>query len=191
MRRRLTREVAASLVPARVHAFYEAVMRRKDDDHHASHNSVGNQYLHLVSSSVFIYCYAILGLDLTQAMFLGLGALLVRQFGHAVLEPDCHEEEATLLGFDTRSKTAIVGVYGAIALAVVMRGGVPGLRGVMAAADAVAWYWFLWTLAVVFGRTAYLAWRHDWHSAFVWAVKLVTDPFTDIVAYRPRWTQRA
>ena len=33
-------------------------MQRKDDDHHASHNNAANQSLHLVSSSVFIYCYA-------------------------------------------------------------------------------------------------------------------------------------
>ena len=62
--------------------------------------------LHLVSSSVFIYCYAILAFDLTAAMCLGLAALFVRQFGHAVLEPDAHEKEMTLLGYTTQQQDA-------------------------------------------------------------------------------------
>ena len=73
-----------------------------------------NQYLHLVSSSVFIYCYAIATVDLTRAMFLGLASLFVRQFGHAVLEPACHDEEKLLLCYNTRNKTLIVICYVAI-----------------------------------------------------------------------------
>jgi glutamate-1-semialdehyde 2,1-aminomutase len=51
----------------------------------------------------------------------------------------------------------------------------------------VAQQWFLWTLMVVAGRVAYLVWKHNWRLSMVWFVKLVTDPFTDIVAYAPRY----
>src|SRR5262249_58844890 len=88
------------------------VMQRKHDDHHASHNDWANQALHVVSSSVFIYCYFIIFRDLTSAMCWGLGSLFVRQFGHAILEPACHDEEMLLLGYTTREKTLIVLGYG-------------------------------------------------------------------------------
>ena len=54
-------------------------------------------------------------------------------------------------------------------------------------AAAVAQQWFLWTLVVVAGRVAYLVWKHNLRLSMVWFVKLVTDPFTDIVAYAPRY----
>ncbi len=44
-------------------------------------------------------------------MFLGMAALFVRQFGHAILEPPCHDKEKALLGFNTRNKSIIVGGY--------------------------------------------------------------------------------
>jgi glutamate-1-semialdehyde 2,1-aminomutase len=185
MQRQLRRDVLGSLVPVSVWAFYEAVMRRKHDDHHASHNNAWNQYLHLVSSSTFIYCYAILFADLTQAMFLGLAALFVRQFGHAVLEPACHSAEERLLGFTTRNKTLIVGGFAAIPLLILLKAGDVSLGGFIAQADTIALQWFRYMLAVVLGRVAFLSWKFDLRTASIWFVKLVTDPFTDLMAYRP------
>ena len=53
------KEVMGSLVrlPKPLETFYAAVMQRKHDDHHASHNNRANQALHLLSSSVFVFCY--------------------------------------------------------------------------------------------------------------------------------------
>jgi glutamate-1-semialdehyde 2,1-aminomutase len=188
MQKRLVKDMFASLVPVpkSMQNFYTAVMKRKDDDHHASHNDKANQYLHLISSSVFIYCYAILATNLTQAMFLGLGSLFIRQFGHAVLEPACHEEEATLLGFNTPSKSLILGSYFVIPLLLMAQAGAWSFSGFMSLADTIALQWFRFTLIVVFGRAIVLSWRHDVNTAMVWFVKLVTDPFTDVVAYFPR-----
>ena len=47
----------------------------------------------------------------------------------------------------------------------------------------IALQWFLLTLTVVLGHTAYLVWKHDFRSSMIWLVKLVTDPVTDIFAY--------
>jgi len=188
MRTGLVRDVVGSLVPVPkpLRGFYAAVMQRKEDDHHASHNNWMNQYLHLVSSSVFIYCYAIVMFDLTRAMFLGLASLFVRQFGHAILEPACHEEEKLLLGYNTRNKTLIVLGYVLIPLFLMAQAGVWSLRGFISLADPIALQWFRWTGVVVFGRVLFLTWQHDFRIAMIWFVKLVTDPFTDIVAYFPR-----
>jgi glutamate-1-semialdehyde 2,1-aminomutase len=192
MRSNLVKEMLGSLiqVPPPVAAFYSEVMRRKVDDHHASHSNGINQLFHLLSSSAFIYCYIIAFLDLTTAMCLGLAALFVRQFGHAILEPPCHDKEALLLGYNTRNKTLIV--LGYVLIPIIQFVQVKSLgEDWSSALTTIALHWFLWTMAVVLGCVMYLAWKHDLRISMIWFVKLITDPFTDIVAYFPRWPQRA
>ena len=193
MRARLMAEMLGSLVqvPGPLRSFYGEVMQRKRDDHHASHSNATNQFLHLVSSSVFIYCYAALFFDLTSAMCLGLAALFVRQFGHAVLEPPCHDKERTLLGYSTPNKTLIFLGYLILPIVHLARAGGATLEALTAALPAIAEQWWTWTWVVVLGRVAYLVWKHGLRASMVWYVKLVSDPLTDVVTYFPRWPQRA
>ena len=193
MRRMLVREVLGSLLrmPRPVQTFYTEVVRRKKDDHHASHSDLTNQLFHIISSSVFLGCYVLAFWDLTTAMWAGLGALFLRQMGHAILEPPCHDKEALLLGFNTRNKSLILGAYLAIPVFHLLRAEAwtgPVLAPVM---GTIAWQWFLWTLAVVGGRVLYLMWAQTVWLALVWVVKLVTDPLTDIAAYSPRYLRRS
>ena len=190
MRVRLLREMAGSLVPAPVKSFYTEVMLRKKDDHHASHNDFGNQMLHFASSSVFLYCYAILPFDLTTAVCLGLAALFVRQFGHAVLEPDAHEKEMSLLGFNTRNKTLIVAGYLLIPIAHMVQARSLQYGVFVDRLPAIAEHWWFWTQLVIVGRVAFLIWKFSFRASMIWYVKLVTDPITDVITYFPR-RQRA
>ena len=189
MRTRLVREILGSLlrVPAPLSSFYAEVMRRKVDDHHASHSNTANQVLHIVSSSAFMVCYALVFWDLTAAMWASLIALFLRQLGHAVLEPPCHDKEATLLGYNTWNKTLILGVYLAIPVAHAVAAPAWTAEALRPIAATVAEEWFLWTAAVVAGRVAYLLWAHGARLSMVWLVKLVTDPLTDLIAYTPRY----
>ncbi len=192
MRTRLIQEMLGSLVqvPKPLTTFYAEVMRRKADDHHASHSNGINQFFHLLSSSVFIYCYILAFADLTTAMCLGLASLFVRQFGHAILEPPCHDKEALLLGYNTRNKTLIVLGYVTIPIVQMMQAGAGSLTVFRALIAPIALNWFLWTLLVVLGRVTYLVWKHDFRISMIWFIKLITDPLTDIFAYFPRWPQR-
>ncbi len=185
MKTRLIGEMARSLVrmPEPVTNFYSEIMRRKHDDHLASHSNVINQFFHLLSSSTFIVCYVLIFFDLTLAMCLGLGALFIRQFGHAILEPPCHDKEQLLLGFNTRDKSFIVGGYLLIPIVLLIRAGSFSWETLVAIGRTLAQGWFFMTLAVVFGHVLFLAWKHDWRTSMVWFVKLATDPFTDIGAY--------
>jgi glutamate-1-semialdehyde 2,1-aminomutase len=189
MKTQLIRELLGSLVqpPKPLQTFYAEVMQRKKDDHHASHSNGVNQFFHLLSSSVFIYCYILAFFDLTTAMCLGLGSLVVRQFGHAVLEPPCHDKEALLLGYNTRNKTLIVLGYILIPVIHYFQAG----SWTTALIAPIALHWFFWTLSVVFGRVLYLFFKHDFRTSMIWFIKLITDPLTDIVAYFPRWLERA
>jgi glutamate-1-semialdehyde 2,1-aminomutase len=167
------------------------VMRRKKDDHVASHSDTVNQLFHIVSSSVFLGCYVLAFWDLTIAMWAGWAALFLRQIGHAILEPPCHDKEATLLGYNTRNKTLILGAYLLIPIVNLVQSSVWTAEALRVLAAAVAYEWFLWTAAVVAGRVAYLLWAHGPRLALVWFVKLVTDPLTDVVAYSPRFLRLA
>jgi glutamate-1-semialdehyde 2,1-aminomutase len=191
LRARLAGELLASFVrvPARWVAFHAEVMQRKRDDHAASHHDRRNQALHLVSSSVFLVSYALLPSHLTVAMCIGLPALFVRQVGHAVFEPPCHDEEKLLLGFTTRSKTLVVAGYLSIPILETLFAAPP--RSFSALAPVVAFDWFLMTLGVVLGHVVYLVWKHDLWSSMIWLVKLVTDPLTDLVAYAPNFRPRS
>ena len=66
--------------------FYEEVMRRKADDHKASHSNCVNQFMHLISSTIFIFNYYTIWGDCTTTMVLGLFSLFLRQSGHAIFE---------------------------------------------------------------------------------------------------------
>jgi glutamate-1-semialdehyde 2,1-aminomutase len=50
----------------------------------------------------------------------------------------------------------------------------------------IAQQWWGLTLVVIFGRVIYLAWLYNFRVSLIWFVKLITDPFTDILAYLPR-----
>jgi glutamate-1-semialdehyde 2,1-aminomutase len=188
MKSRLTWELIGSIVqvPKPLRAFYTEIMRRKHDDHLASHSHPLNQFFHLLSSSVFIYCYFLIFTDLTTAVSASLAALFVRQFGHAIVEPPCHDKEELLLGFNTPNKTMIVSTYCLIPIANMMAGGSWTFAAFIEKWPAIAQQWWGLTLVVVVGRVAYLAWLHDFRISMIWFVKLVTDPFTDIAAYLPR-----
>jgi glutamate-1-semialdehyde 2,1-aminomutase len=188
MKARLTQELIGSImqVPKPLRTFYSEVMRRKHDDHVASHSHPLNQLFHLLSSSVFIYCYVLIFTDLTTAVSASLAALFIRQFGHALVEPPCHDKEELLLGFNTPSKTMIVSAYAAIPIINMLVAGSWTVAAFIEMFPAMAQQWWGLTLVVVLGRVIYLAWLHNFWISMIWFVKLITDPFTDILAYLPR-----
>ena len=185
MRHLLIREMAGSLiqVPQPVKIFYAEIMQRKHDDHVASHSNLINQFFHLLSSSVFIFCYIFIFFDLTQAMCIGLAALFVRQFGHAILEPPSHDKEQALLGFNTRDKSFLVAGYLLLPALHLVKAGSISSGMLVSIIPAVAHEWFFLTAAVVLGHITYLVWTFDFRTSMIWLVKLITDPFTDLAAY--------
>ncbi len=185
MRNLFIREMAGSLiqVPQPLRTFCAEIMQRKHDDHLASHSNPINQFFHLLSSSVFIFCYMFIFFDLTQAMGIGLAALFVRQFGHAILEPPSHDKEQALLGFNTRDKSFLVAGYFLLPALHLIKAGSISLAILASIVPSVAHEWFFLTVAVVLGHVTYLIWKFDFRTSMIWFVKLITDPFTDLAAY--------
>jgi glutamate-1-semialdehyde 2,1-aminomutase len=193
IRRHLIGDMMHSIVkvPAPLQSLFRAVMERKHDDHHASHNDAANQLLHLISSATFLLCYILIFRSVTIAMWLGVPALLVRQFGHSVLEPDSHDAEKTLLGYTTRNKSLILVSYLILPIVDVARVGVWSADGFLSVAPVIAGHWFWMTMLVVLGRVAFLTVTKGPGLAMIWLMKLVTDPLTDLIAYRPWRSERS
>mmetsp|Transcript_4016 Transcript_4016/g.4639 ORF Transcript_4016/g.4639 Transcript_4016/m.4639 type:complete len:227 (-) Transcript_4016:34-714(-) len=158
--------------------FWEGVMRQKHIDHVASHSNLINQFLHLISSSMFIYCYGIFFNDWERAMYLGLTSLIIRQAGHYIFEPPCHDEEQAMLGFDTRNKVKVCITYGAVPVLLLLK-----LVSDGSVEFTLAQIWLIVTFSVVFGRVALLWYRYSFTVSMHWYIKFMTDPFTDIPAY--------
>lgn len=87
------------------------------------------------------------------------------------------------MGLDTRKKTLVVAGYLLIPIIHLAIAGSLTLATFRSMLPTIALQWFLLTLTVVLGHTAYLVWKHDFRSSMIWLVKLVTDPVTDIFAY--------
>jgi glutamate-1-semialdehyde 2,1-aminomutase len=173
--------------PKTVMEFYREVMRRKHDDHLASHSNCVNQFLHIVSSSMFIFCYAYVFLSKSTAMAVGLVSLFLRQMGHAILEPPCHDEEELLLGFNTRAKCFVFASYFISPLAFVIKWitdpSVVEEVSLWNILDPIADAWFGITVFFILGHMAVLWLQHGLVLSLVWWVKFVTDPFTDLPSY--------
>jgi glutamate-1-semialdehyde 2,1-aminomutase len=183
--RQLMREMAGSLIPGfePIRDFCREILQRKHDDHVASHSNLINQFFHLLSSSAFIVCYVWGFFNLTGAMCLGLGSLAIRQFGHAILEPPCHDKEQALLGFNTRDKSVLVAGYLLTPIVYLIVISSLRLKSMHSLIAVVAHLWFFLTVAVVLGHVGLLIWKYDLRHSMIWLLKLVTDPFTDLAAY--------
>ena len=117
-------------------------------------------------------------------MWLGLASLILRQDGHAMIEPPCHDEEQLLLGFDTRSKTVIVAGY--LLIPIVSFAIAPDISWsafTSQIATSIAINWFFYTVAVILYRVLILIVKDGPYLSMIWFIKLIADPLTDIQAY--------
>ena len=118
-------------------------------------------------------------------MYLGLASLILRQSGHYVFEPPCHEKEQAMLGFDTISKVKICIVYFVLpTLFLIQLTQIESVNAFITKHDVqVADLWVLATFAIVGGRVVVLWNRYGFIVSQHWFIKFITDPFTDIPAY--------
>ena len=165
--------------------FYEGIMKQKQIDHEASHSNLINQWLHLVSSGMFLYCYATFTNDYRFAVYFAIASLILRQSGHYIFEPPCHDKEQAMLGFDTRNKVRVCILYFVLpSLFLVQLTQWGKTAAIFTKYDvSVADVWLVATFAVVGGRVLTLWFRYGFLVSMHWFVKFMTDPFTDFPAY--------
>ena len=152
--------------------FVKEINKRKQDDHHASHSNDVNQFLHFLSSSLFIYCYLIMYSQLYKAVDYAILSMTLRQSGHIIFEPPSHDKQKLQLGFNTRSKMFVLCLYGMTPLTYLIENDFHKILVYK-------------TTFLIVGHTIALYNNYGFIIASVWLVKFLTDPFTDLIAYYP------
>jgi hypothetical protein len=156
-----------------------------------------NQSLHLVSAVSFLCAYGVLFVDPASAALIAwLIAMPSRQIGHFFFEPRgydtanqaTHEfKEAVKVGYNLRRKVVLQSVWVLSPLLLVID---PSLGGMFAPHTTwlefvrhVAVMWLTLGIAAVVVRSVQLFFVRDVQAGLVWATKILTDPFHDIVLY--------
>ena len=180
-----------------MHELRAALAVQRWDDHRYYHHSRINQSLHLVSALSFLTAYVIVFISPLWAALIGwLFAMLTRQTGHFFFEPKGYDvvnrashahKEQIKVGYNLKRKVVLLGIWALSPLALWAS---PTLFGVFAAqserTEFLAHLGQLWLAigagALVF-RVAQLWIIRDAQTAWVWLVKILTDPIHDVMLY--------
>jgi hypothetical protein len=177
--------------------FLQALAVQRWDDHRYYHHSRINQALHLLSALSFVLAYAWLFVDpVVAALIAWLVSMTSRQAGHFFFEPRgydhvnhaTHEhKEEIKVGYNLRRKLVLMSLWAAAPLLLWIE---PALFGLIApAADAQGWArdvgaaWLALGVGGLLFRTVHLFFIQDVRTGLVWATKILTDPFHDILLY--------
>jgi hypothetical protein len=177
--------------------FLEALRIQRWDDHRYYHHSRINQALHLVSAISFVIAYLMMFKDPAIAALIGwLVSMTSRQAGHFFFEPRdydvynraTHEyKEEIKVGYNLQRKVVLMSIW---ALSPVPLYFDPSFFGLFTPhagpADFIRHVALIW-LAVGIGglifRVVQLCVIKDVQTGLVWAAKILTDPFHDIMLY--------
>ena len=179
-------------------SFLQDLAMQRWDDHRYYHHSRINQALHLISALCFIGAYGLLFVDPAAAALLAWGvSMTTRQAGHFFFEPKgydhvnraTHEHKEDIkVGYNLRRKVVLMVVWAALPLALWLA---PSLGGLIAPATGwqgwlhdVGMAWLALGVAGLLFRTVHLFFLCGVQTGLVWATKIITDPFHDVLLYR-------
>lgn len=177
--------------------FRELLRTQRWDDHRYYHHSLVNQALHLLSAATFVLAYAYAFVDPAISALVGwLVSMTSRQLGHLVFEPReydavnqaTHEhKEEIKVGYNLQRKIVLMAIWALSPLAFVLSPTLFGLCQPAHTALGLARHVGSLWLAVAGGgllfRVAQLGLTQSALTGLVWATKILTDPFHDIMLY--------
>ena len=180
-----------------MHDFLEALRIQRWDDHRYYHHSRINQSLHLVSAISFLCAYAIAFSDpAVAALIAWLISMTSRQAGHFFFEPHDYDEvnqasheykEEIKVGYNLQRKVVLMSLWVLPPLPLYFD---PTLLGIfqphqtaMEFIRHVGLIWFVVGVGGLIFRTVQLFIIKDVQTGLVWAAKILTDPFHDIMLY--------
>ena len=177
--------------------FFKNLQTQRWDDHRYYHQSRINQSLHFISALSFLCAYALLFTDPALAALVGWGiSMTTRQAGHFFFEPQgydhvnqaSHEhKEAIKVGYNLRRKVVLLSAWAAAPLALWLA---PALGGLIEPEVGFSGYlhdvgiaWLALGVGGVVFRTLHLFALRGVSTGLVWATKILTDPFHDVLLY--------
>jgi hypothetical protein len=180
-----------------VKAYFKELAVQRWDDHRYYHHSRINQSLHLVSAVSFVIAYGLLFVDPAMAAVLAwCVSMTSRQAGHFFFEPRGYDEvnqatdehkEGIKIGYNIRRKIVLMAVWVLIPLVLWLS---PSLFGLIDPAldfngfiHDVGTAWLALGVAGLLFRVLQLWVQQSLATGLVWASKILTDPFHDIMLY--------
>jgi hypothetical protein len=178
-------------------AIFDELKTQRWDDHRYYHHSRINQSLHLVSALSFVTSYALLFVNPAWAALLAWTVSMTsRQAGHFFFEPrgydhvnqatDEHKEEIKI-GYNIRRKILLLAIWALMPVVLWLEPSLFGLivpaNGVMEFLNDVGLSWLALGVAGLLFRVLQLWVQKDLMTGLVWALKIITDPFHDIMLY--------
>ena len=178
-------------------AIFDELKTQRWDDHRYYHHSRINQSLHLVSTLSFVTSYALLFVNPAWAALLAWTVSMTsRQAGHFFFEPrgydhvnqatDEHKEEIKI-GYNIRRKIVLLAIWALMPVVLWLEPSLFGLivpaNGLMEFLNDVGLSWLALGVAGLLFRVLQLWVQKDLMTGLVWALKIVTDPFHDIMLY--------
>ncbi len=167
------------------------------DDHRFYHHSRINQSLHLLSALSFVVAYGLLWVDPAWSAILAwCVSMTSRQAGHFFFEPrgydhvnkvsDAHKEQIKV-GYNIQRKVVLMSAW---ALIPVILWATPSVLGLIEPATSFPEYlhdvgigWLALGVTGLLFRVVQLWSQQSLLTGLVWAMKIVTDPFHDIMLY--------
>jgi len=176
----------------------ETLRQQRWDDHRYYHHSRINQFLHLISATSFLVAYVYLFIDpIISAYIAWLISMTSRQIGHFVFEPKSYDEynkatqeykEEIKIGYNLNRKRVLMSLFVLIPILAYfdfafMNYMVPDQNTeTFLNRLGIGWFW-LGISAILF-RMIQLTIFQSFKVAFVWCLKIVTDPIHDLWIYR-------
>lgn len=177
--------------------FLDALKTQRWDDHRYYHHSRINQFLHLISACSFLVAYVFLFVNPPVAALIAwMISMVSRQSGHFFFEPKgydvvnqaTHEyKEEIKVGYNLKRKVVLMAVWAASPVLVYIS---PDLFGLLTAHTNmseyllnVGWVWLFVGVGGLVFRVLQLFWLKGVQTGIVWATKIITDPFHDIMLY--------
>jgi hypothetical protein len=177
--------------------FLETLRVQRWDDHRYYHHSRINQSLHFISAISFLVAYAFMFINPAVSGLIGwLFSMVTRQSGHFFFEPrgfdhinqvtDEYKEEIKV-GFNIHRKIVLMAVWAGLPLLLWLN---PSFFGLMEPHQElsgfvlnVGWLWLWLGVAGLLARVLQLWQKDSLYTGIVWATKILTDPFHDLMMY--------
>jgi hypothetical protein len=178
-------------------SFSEALRIQRWDDHRYYHHSRINQSLHFISAMSFLVAYSLVFKNPAMAGLIAwLVSMLSRQSGHFFFEPKgydhvnhaTHEhKEEIKVGYNLQRKVVLMVIWAMSPLFLLWRPDALGFLTPHTNGEEfilnVGLMWFAVGVGGLIFRVLQLFIVKDVQTGLVWATKIVTDPFHDIMLY--------
>ena len=177
--------------------FFQELQTQRWDDHRYYHHSRINQSLHLLSALSFVTAYALLLVDPAwSALLAWTVSMTSRQAGHFFFEPRGYDtvnqatdehKEAIKIGYNIRRKVVLMAIWAFVPALLWFEPSVVGqiapANGLVEFAHDVGIAWLALGVAGLLFRVLQLWAQQDLWTGVVWATKIITDPFHDVMLY--------